>query len=89
MDEKLNVLLHEENVAVSSVVSEGQSPESTEQKEVIQKDTGICKVDATQDRSKPSTKTSDHIFVDSIIILNEGSTDEGSIEVRLRMEEGI
>lgn len=86
MDEKLNVLLHEENVAVSSVVSEGQSPESTEQKEVIQKDTDICKVDATQDRSKPSTKTPEHIFVDSIIILDEGSTDEESIEVRLRME---
>lgn len=79
MDEKLNVLPQLEDSAVSPVVAGDQSSESAEQEGGVQKITD--KTETTQDYSKSSTETPKYIFVDSIIIY-----DEGSPEVRLRLE---
>ena len=82
MDEKLRASQQKKDNAVSSVVSEGHAPESAAQKGGVQKSPDVgCKMGAAQGCSKPSTKKPEPILVDSIIIY-----DEGSPEVKLRME---
>ena len=79
MDDKLKAL-QEGNQEVSPVLSEGQSPETTEQEKTAPKSADVCpcKADTAQDcdnspRSLASAQTRRSVSVANVIVLDEGS----------------